>query len=718
VDTLAAGNSLLAGQYLWSANGHHSLTLQPDGTLALQTGPLVDPFGRPTIRDVIWSSKLIPAPETPSVATMLPDGDLVLLDSTGAARWTSGTAGNPGAYLVVQNDRNVVIYSARPAPLWATKTSLIQHVFVLMLENRSFDHMLGHFTQPGIDPKTGGTTRANGVWPGGYSNSLGPLTIPARMGAPQRMPVSPGHGFNDVLVQLCYDPLSDPNPPELNSPYNYPTITNAGFVRNWVDQRVIVDPIEFPLHFGPPDPSIVMAGFGPSDLPVLFSLAEQFAVLDNYCSSLPGPTDPNRRFVHAASSAGLYDGQTGDAIFSEYYLDGVTFANGTIFDKLSAAGHEYLIFEGDSLPNAGELAGIPDSAFVPFAFFSQYVNNPAGYAPAYTFIEPNYGNDIGIFGPNDFSCGDSQHPDNDVTKGEALIKVVYETIRNSPVWDSSLLVITYDEHGGFYDHVAPQPAVPPGDPSPPTLPWIDFKPKFAFDKFGARVPALVISPLVAKGTIDHQLYDHTSVLRTLEDIFMLPRLTNRDASANSFFEALTVLSRDDAPKSLPSPAVSLNPEDCSGLTDTELIDAGEQAGIAILVVIGVLVLFDLVNFEEPPQAIQGRLPELKVRLKDIRGIDVDGALAKLVKMDHWPERRLAVRMADLLSRPMDPNLGQFVYVAMRREASLLGASAQEVSDAARLLQTQFDALLYLRRVATMVSAAHRIRRDGDRGRKA
>jgi len=142
----------------------------------------------------------------------------------------------------------------------------------------------------------------------------------------------------------------------------------------------------------------------------------------------------------------------------------------------------------------------------------------------YTHIEPSY--DF----LNSFKDGSSQHPLAEVSRGEAYIKQVYEAIRNSPLWPNSLLIITWDEHGGFYDHVAPPPAPRPNDPRPPD----NYNANgFVFDHYGPRVPAIIISPRIQQNLIDHRLYDHASVPAAIEHLFGLTPLTDRDALANS-----------------------------------------------------------------------------------------------------------------------------------------------------------------------------------------
>jgi phospholipase C len=179
--------------------------------------------------------------------------------------------------------------------------------------------------------------------------------------------------------------------------------------------------------------------------------------------------------------------------------------------------------------------------------FSRFANDlqQAGYADRYIFIEPSY--DV----LNKYRHGTSQHPLGDVTLGEALIKQTYEAIRNSPVWNNSLLIITWDEHGGFYDHVLPGATPAPADGAPTTF----NQNGFAFDLYGPRVPAIVVSPLIPKNLVDHRLYDHSSILATLESLFGIAPLTARDRNARTLNALCTLpTARTDAPATLPNPA--------------------------------------------------------------------------------------------------------------------------------------------------------------------
>ena len=168
------------------------------------------------------------------------------------------------------------------------------------------------------------------------------------------------------------------------------------------------------------------------------------------------------------------------------------------------------------------------------------------YPYEYTFIEPNYGDII----DKTYEGGSSQHPIDSMARGEQLIQIVYEAIRNSNIWNQSLLIITYDEHGGFYDSVAPPGGMAaPDDGSSSDNNELNFD----FTQAGVRVPALVISPWI-NAQVDPTVYDHTSVLATVEYLFGLDSLTKRDGAANNVLRLISPTLRTDCPTTLGRPA--------------------------------------------------------------------------------------------------------------------------------------------------------------------
>jgi phospholipase C len=403
----------------------------------------------------------------------------------------------------------------------------IEHVFVLMLENRSFDHLLGFSDISGADALTGAPTKINGL-DGTESNSFKGQTYTASPGADYRMPTDPGHEFPNVLDQLC-GPAARYQP---GGPY--PAIDNSGFVDSYVAS-------------GGRDPSEVMKCFRAEQLPVLNAIAREFVVCDNWYASMPGPTWPNRTFVHAASSGGLDHSPTTAEIIAWETVDGFPIKNGTIFDALSKNGITRRLYGGDDFPMVAALKGIHLDDIRDYSLFAGDLAQ-AQYPFSYIFIEPSY--DV----LNDYRGGTSEHPLADITRGEALIKATYESIRNSAVWPTSLFIVTWDEHGGFFDHGAPPDAPAPGD----TAPGSKFNRfGFTFERYGPRVPAIVVSPLIPKNLIDHRLYDHASIPATLEALFGLNALTERDAKATRLDSLITLqVARIDAPETLPAPADS------------------------------------------------------------------------------------------------------------------------------------------------------------------
>ncbi len=432
----------------------------------------------------------------------------------------------------------------------------IEHVFVLMLENRSFDHMLGFSGIAGVDPDGNPTVFNPGFDPLATSN-INPITgLPVLVSSPADFQLKgvdkdPGHEFKETVVALCgegavYNPV----------PGGYPPVNNSGFIANYRDN-------------GSPTPERIMRCFSPEQLPVLNRLAREFAVCDQWFSSLPGPTWPNRFFLLAGTSGGLDGSPDKWDVVTSTTVEGYRFENGNIFDLLDANCIPWRIYEGDDFPVSFAMKGMNlnrlQGRFKDFEDFASEVQSEAfGYK--FVFIEPKYGaHKFDVTGPGDFACGNSMHPLDDVTRGERLIKDVYEAIRNSPHWEHSLLLVTFDEHGGFFDHAPPGPAVPPGDLE--TAAYSQFG--FQFDQLGVRVPALVISPYTRRGVIDHTTYDHTSMLKTVETLCGIGHLTDRDQAAADFLKLLPLTApRSDAPLSLPDPAPNPDPLPCEADDDS------------------------------------------------------------------------------------------------------------------------------------------------------
>lgn len=407
----------------------------------------------------------------------------------------------------------------------------IKHVFLLMLENRSFDHMLGYSNITGTDATTGAVTSVTGLQ-AGYSNSYNGTDYPTTQGADLNMPYDPGHEFPDVLEQLGGQGAS-------YSSNQYPPINNSGFVLDYATTKSSQEG-GATSNFGE-----IMKCYTPEQLPILNTLARDFALCDSWFSSLPGPTWPNRFFSLAASSGGL-DTSPDDKQIIEWEVEGFKFENGTIFEAIDAENLSgWKIYAGSFPPIAAALKGV---SIFDHSSLDDFTGDLASgrYNATFTLIEPNYGDMIS----GTYEGGNSQHPMDSVASGEELIKTVYEALRASNIWNNSLLIITHDEHGGFYDHVAPPKAVPPGDAELQKANQYGF----TFDQYGVRVPAVLVSPYIPKNLIDHSVYDHSCISVILNNLFGTSLLTKRDKAANSPIQNLVQLSepRTDCPKKLPA----------------------------------------------------------------------------------------------------------------------------------------------------------------------
>eukprot|EP00160_Parvularia_atlantis_P008556 Unigene1782_Nuclearia_a/m.5537 Unigene1782_Nuclearia_a/g.5537 ORF Unigene1782_Nuclearia_a/g.5537 Unigene1782_Nuclearia_a/m.5537 type:complete len:357 (-) Unigene1782_Nuclearia_a:58-1128(-) len=288
--------------------------------------------------------------------------------------------------------------------------------------------------------------------------------------------------------------------------------------------------------------------FDPEALPVSSTLAREFAVFDKWYCSHPGPTMPNRYYAMSATSNGLATNDVLPIILG--------FPQRSIFRALNDAGHDWvsyfleaptpLVFKDVRRQDArGKFHHLND--------FFEHVK--VGNLPVFTHIDPRYGY-LPFNPPND------DHPDHDVSLGQQLMKDVYEALRASPIWESTLFIITYDEHGGFFDHV---PIPTRGVPNPDGLE--SENPPCKFDYLGPRVPTIMISPWIPRGTVVHEptgpfpdsQYDHASIPATLKKMFNTDEfLTRRDEWAGTFEHlwANVTAPRTDTPLTLP-PVVSL-----------------------------------------------------------------------------------------------------------------------------------------------------------------
>jgi phospholipase C len=407
----------------------------------------------------------------------------------------------------------------------------IKHVVVLMLENHSFDQMLGAIRSEfpdleGVDPAIPGTNRdKDGM---AYSQALTAATSVQH---------DPMHELDNVLHQL-----------EGN---------NGSFVLDYSEAYPATTPDERQQ---------IMGYFAPSALPSLHEFARHFTICDHWYSSVPGPTWANRFFVHSGTSLGRVQMPEGWRDIPHLISLCSGYDQDTIYDRLNERGIPWKVYHGD----------IPQSLVLShqrtiqnarrYEFMDVFYNDATGQEeqfPAYCFIEPSY------YWPGQ----NDDHPPHTTLRAQTLLGKVYNVLRqNDRLWTSTLLVVLYDEHGGFYDHVPPPNAVPPDGH---TLP------NFSFDRLGVRVPALLVSPWVERTVIKTD-FDHTSLLKYLTEKWGLGPLTERVARAQSFGSAIrtTGQPRTDTPGSVPLPATAAAPETMMAAEPGVLLNGHQNALIA------------------------------------------------------------------------------------------------------------------------------------------
>ncbi|MBV9765065.1 MAG: hypothetical protein JOZ48_09500 [Acidobacteriaceae bacterium] len=398
----------------------------------------------------------------------------------------------------------------------------INHIVVLMLENRSFDHLLGFLYQSSGNVSPLGQPfeglQGNETNPDGSGGSVQVFPINPTDPHPYQMPsANPGEGYLNTNSQL-FGTTQAPSPivPASNNGF----VTNFAYTLSWESK-------ESGQVLPGTQASQIMGMYTPQTLPVISALATGFAVCDYWFASAPTETFPNRAFVNMATSQGYVKDKTTSVYTAP-----------SIYTALSNAGASWAVYGYDAPPltrgSVADITNAPESNFGQFADFQAAAQN--GSLPKYVFLEPQWG-----------SAGNSEHPDYDMSKGEKFLHDVYYALFGTPVWNQTLLIITYDEHGGCFDHVPPPENAVPPDNSAGEL-------GFDFTRFGLRVPTILISPLIAAGTVFRTTsstpFDHTSILATVEERFGLASLTARDAAAPHVGDVLTLTTpRTDDPLS-------------------------------------------------------------------------------------------------------------------------------------------------------------------------
>lgn len=380
----------------------------------------------------------------------------------------------------------------------------IHHIVVLMLENRSFDHLLGFLKRENPDIR--------GIVGGEYSNpnaaATGTIAVTNGAAYQGQLVNDAGHDFTDVYLQMYGVPVGTAGAPT--------TPNMSGFVKSYeeVGGNPAID---------------IMRCFEPAQLPALCGLAREYAICDQWFSSVPGPTLPNRAFAHFGTSFGRLD------MSPDYFR-----SKPSIYQRLAAAGKKGMIYYYSPSSGTQGMTFLVSDQKKYFGLWGDFRSACVhDKLPDYAFIEPCYGDDGGTLATD-------QHPDHSVSAGDSFILQVYEAIRsNNNVWNSTVLLVVWDEHGGIFDHeIPPMVGHPDG--------FTSTAPPFSFDRLGVRVPAVVISPYVQQGTVDHTVYEHASIPATVTEQFIPNPKSNppyaREMAANTFLHLLTLEQpRSDSP---------------------------------------------------------------------------------------------------------------------------------------------------------------------------
>lgn len=339
----------------------------------------------------------------------------------------------------------------------------IDHVVVLMLENRSFDHLFGHLSLP-----ASGRTDVDGLR-GDESNGVPGVSVAVEELTDTRFPFSPDHSHAGVVQQIAGGTMN-------------------GFVSSFVDSFPLVDITE----------SHPMGYYTGETLPAYRFLTDNFLVCDRWFCSHPGGTWPNRFAAFCGQTPSLDNFALDDPRIGYTRL-------ASVFDRLPRA--DWRVYESDiAFLRMFERHRLDDANIQPMSQFADDV--AAGDLPLFTWLEPNYTDVV----PVD-RVADDDHPPADLMQGQRLLERTYNALRSSALWDRTMLVVTYDEHGGFYDHVPPPGTNPNGSDGDEVEPQPRIHPDG--DTFlGPRVPALVISPWVDAGASSTS-FEHTSIAKTV-----------------------------------------------------------------------------------------------------------------------------------------------------------------------------------------------------------
>lgn len=383
----------------------------------------------------------------------------------------------------------------------ATGLDRLKHIVVLMMENRSFDHMLGSLKaiNPRIDGLTGDETNPD------TTPAQTPVSVKPLAEFQGQLDPDPDHHFPAVDIQIFG---GDKSP---NRAANM-----QGFVKSYFNQRRDVKHSQKIMYY-----------FTKDQLPVLTTLALEFAVFNRWFASIPGPTICNRAFAHYGTSFGRVD-------LNPLYIN-EPFKS--VYQRLIAATPQRTakVYYYDTTSSTMEVANLLQNQPKLFGTYAQFLQDcKRGQLPDYSFIEPNYSDHDSDSGEE---IANDQHPDHHVQAGELFIATVYNAIKQNPdMWESTALLIVYDEHGGIYDHVVPPTCTPDQFTAPANATGTGME--FKFDRLGVRVPAILVSPWISKGSVVDRVFDHASIPATITRFFIgdyAPR-SPRETSADIFIE--------------------------------------------------------------------------------------------------------------------------------------------------------------------------------------
>lgn len=388
----------------------------------------------------------------------------------------------------------------------------LKHVVVLMMENRSFDHMLGGLKKK--FPKINGLNGDEGN-PDANGNTV---KVQPNATYQSQLDHDPDHHFPGVDLQIFGGAPQGPG-----------RVANMrGFIKSYATQGASGN-----------SSHAIMNYFTPEKIPTLTTLATEYAVFNGWFSSIPGPTICNRAFAHYGTSFGNVD-------MNMFLLPDSDRAKiPTIYERMEQGGQSAKLYYFDQPSSTMEIVNLLKDQSL-FGTYDEFVADcGSGKLPEYSFIEPNYTDHPGPGGGQ--LLANDQHPDHHVLAGDRFIAGVYNEIRINPVlWKSTALLIVYDEHGGLYDHVVPPDCTPDGFTAAPAATGTGFE--FKFDRLGIRVPAILVSPYIARGTVvpgtedpaNQRIFEHASIPATVTKMFLAgkDKGTVREQQAETFLDLL------------------------------------------------------------------------------------------------------------------------------------------------------------------------------------